>query len=87
MARAQNAFLAIGLAALLAGGAVAIVPSLLWGDHTDYSHVIPIKHPREYQDPVLLEKAWALPVAALCHANIDYQRNVSLCGPTSVVNG
>ena len=86
MTRAHKVFLAIGLAALLAGGSVAIVPSLLWGDHTDYSHVVPIKDAREYQDPVLHEKAWALPVAALYHANIDYQQNVSLCGPTSIVN-
>ena len=86
LTRAHKVFLTIGLAALLAGGSVAIVPSLLWGDHADYSHVVSIKDAREYQDPVLLEKAWALPVAALYHANIDYQRNVSLCGPTSLVN-
>ena len=86
MTRAHKVFLAIGLAALLAGGSVAIVPSLLWGDHADYSHVVSIKDTREYQEPVLLEKAWALPVAALYRANIDYQRNVSLCGPASIVN-
>jgi len=86
MTRAHKVFLAMGLAALVAGGSVAIIPSLLWGDRADYSHVVSIKDTREYQDPVLLEKAWALRVAALYRANIDYQRNVSLCGPTSIVN-
>ena len=39
-----------------------------------------------YQDPALLEKAWALPVAARYHSNIDFQRNASVCGPASIVN-
>jgi hypothetical protein len=86
MTRAHKVFLSIGLAALLAGGSVALLPPLLWGDHADYSHVVSIKDAREYQDPALLEKAWALPVAALYHSNIDFQRNVSVCGPTSIVN-
>jgi len=76
----------MGLAALLAGGSVAIVPPLLSGDRADYSHVVSIKGYARVPDPVLLDKAWALPVAALYRANIDYQRNVSLCGPTSIVN-
>jgi hypothetical protein len=86
MTRVQKVFLSIGLAALLLGGSVAILPSLLWGDHVDYSHVVSIKDARAYQDPALLEKAWALPVAALYHSNIDFQRNASVCGPTSIVN-
>jgi Phytochelatin synthase len=86
MTRLHKAFLSIGLAALLAGGSVAILPPLLWGDHADYSHVVSIRNAREYQDPALLGKAWALPVAALYRSNIDFQRNVSLCGPTSIVN-
>ena len=86
MTRVHKLFLSIGLAALLAGGSVAILPSLLWGDHADYSHVVSIKDAREYQDRVLLEKAWALPVAALYYSNIDFQRNVSVCGPASIVN-
>jgi Phytochelatin synthase len=69
----------------LAGGSVAIPPPLLWGDHADYSHVLSIQDAREYQVPAPLE-AWALPVAALYHSNIDYQRNVSVCGPASIVN-
>ena len=62
MTRVQKVFLSIGLAAVLLGGSVAILPSLLWGDRADYSHVVSIKDARAYQDPALLEKAWALPV-------------------------
>jgi hypothetical protein len=86
MTRVQKVLRSIGLAALLLGGSVAILPSLLWGDHADYSHVVSIRGARAYQDPALLEKAWALPVAALYHSNIDFQRNASVCGPTSIVN-
>jgi hypothetical protein len=84
--RVHKLFLSIGLAALLAGGSGAVLPSLLWGDRADYSQVVSIKDAREYLDPVLLNKAWALPVAALYHSNIDFQRNVSVCGPASIVN-
>jgi hypothetical protein len=76
----------IGLVALLAGASVAIFPSLLSGGHADYSHVVSIKGAREYQDPVLLQKAWRLPVAMLYRSDIVFQRNASLCGPTSIVN-
>jgi hypothetical protein len=86
MTRVRKAFLSIGLIALLIGGAVTIVPPLLWGDHVDYSHVASIQDAREYQDRALLEKAWALPVAALYHANIEFQSNASFCGPTSIIN-
>ena len=86
MTRLRKAFLSIGLVALLLCGAVAIVPPLLWGDHVDYSQVVSIKDAREYQAPALLEKAWALPVAALYRADIEFQRNASFCGPTSIVN-
>jgi hypothetical protein len=86
MTRLRKVFLSIGLAALLAGGSVTVLPTLLWGDHTDYSHVVSIKDAREYQDAALLEKVWALPVAALYRSDIVFQRNVSVCGPTSIVN-
>src|SRR6266516_3672789 len=84
MTRVHKVVLSLGLAALLAGGSVALLPPLLWGDHADYSHVVSIKDAREYQDPALLEKAWALPVAALYRPQIDFQRNASVCGPTSI---
>jgi hypothetical protein len=40
----------------------------------------------EYQDKALLERAWALPVAASYHHQLDSQPNGSLCGPTSAAN-
>jgi len=86
MTRVHKIVLSLGLATLLAGGSVALIPPLLWGDHADYSHVVSIKDAREYQDPALLEKAWALPVATLYHSDIAFQRNASVCGPTSIAN-
>ena len=86
MTRVRKVFLSLGLVALLAGGSVAILPPLLSGDRADYSQVVSIKDAREYQDPALLEKAWALPVAALYQPQIDFQRNASVCGPTSIAN-
>lgn len=84
--RARKLFLSIAVVVLLLGGAVAVVPRLLWGDPVGYSHVASIKATREYQDPALLAKAWALPVAALYRSELDFQHNGSFCGPTSVVN-
>ena len=69
-----------------AGRHGVVVPPLLWGDGVDYSRVTSIKSTREYQDPALLAKAWALPVAAKYHSEIDFQGNGSFCGPTSLVN-
>lgn len=86
MTRTHKIFLSIGLAVLLAAGSVAILPPLLLGDHVDYSQIVSIKDAREYQDPALLEKAWALPVATLYRPQIDFQRNASVCGPTSIAN-
>lgn len=39
-----------------------------------------------YQDPALLERAWALPVAKTFPRPLLSQRNPSACGPTSVAN-
>ncbi|MET0795150.1 MAG: phytochelatin synthase family protein, partial [Polyangiaceae bacterium] len=39
-----------------------------------------------YQDPALIERAWALPVAATYRHEIDFQANGSICGPASVAN-
>jgi len=39
----------------------------------------------EFQDPTLLEKAWALPIARL-YAPLLSQGFTSICGPTSVAN-
>jgi Phytochelatin synthase len=86
MTRARKILLSIAIAVAMLVGTAAIVPPLLWGDGIDYSHVASIKTTREYQDPALLAKAWALPVAALYRSEIDFQNNGSFCGPTSVVN-
>jgi len=76
----------IGVLTLLLGGSVAIVLPRLAGGHADYSRVVSIKETQQYQNPTLLRQAWQLPVAALYQPGIDYQRNPSVCGPTSIVN-
>lgn len=40
----------------------------------------------EYKDTALVDRAWALPVAATYGHRVDYQTNGSVCGPTSVAN-
>lgn len=40
----------------------------------------------EYQDPALLERAWMLPVAARYGHKLEFQANVSVCGPASAAN-
>ena len=82
----RKVLLTLGVVLALLGGSAAILPPLLWGDHVDYSKVASIKATPEYQDPALLAKAWALPVASLYRSEIDYQGNGSFCGPTSLVN-
>jgi Phytochelatin synthase len=83
--RIHKLILSIGVVAALVGASVAVLPQRLWGDQTDYSNVVSIKEAREYQDPELLRKAWALPVAAR-YRPIAFQRNASLCGPASIAN-
>jgi len=46
--------------------------------------VTPIQTTAAYQDPKLLERAWALPVASTFKTTIAFQRNGSTCGPTSL---
>ncbi len=86
MTRARKILLAAVIALTTLGGTAAVVPPLLWGDGVDYSHVTSIKTTHEYQDPSLLAKAWALPVAALYRSELEFQGNGSFCGPTSVVD-
>ena len=40
----------------------------------------------QYQEPVLLERAWELPVARTFGRRVASQSNGSVCGPTSVAN-
>lgn len=51
-----------------------------------FVHAASIEHAATYQDPALLERAWALPVAQLYRAHFDSQGNGSFCGPTSMVD-
>ena len=39
-----------------------------------------------YQNAKLIERAWALPVAASYRHEVDFQPNGSVCGPTSIAN-
>jgi hypothetical protein len=86
MVRARKVVLWTVLAALLLGGSAVILPIFISEGHADYTRVVSIKETRDYQDPALLKKAWALPVAAAYQADIDFQKNGSVCGPTSLVN-
>ena len=86
MTRTRKVVLWTAVAALLLGGSAVILPPLISVGHADYAHVVSIKETSEYQDPALLKKAWALPVAQAYQPDIDFQRNASICGPTSLVN-
>jgi len=48
--------------------------------------VISIATLPQYQNAVLLERAWSLPVARTFLHELDFQSNGSVCGPTSVAN-
>jgi Phytochelatin synthase len=86
MTRTRKIALWMTATALLLGGSAVILPSLISEGHPDYARVVSIKETHDYQDPALLKKAWTLPVAADYQADIDFQRNASVCGPTSLVN-
>jgi hypothetical protein len=74
MARTRKIVVWTALAALLVGGSAASADA------------VSIKETRDYQDTALLKKAWALPVAAAYQADIEFQKNGSVCGPTSLVD-
>jgi hypothetical protein len=82
----RNVAIGLAVVAALGGGAVAVLPQLLFSDGVDYSKVASIERAPEYQDPQLLERAFQLPVAARYRPGLDFQHNGSFCGPTSVVN-
>lgn len=86
MARIRKTVLWTAVAALLLGGSAVVLPIFISTGHADYARVVSIKETREYQDPALLKKAWLLPVAAAYQADIDFQKNGSVCGPASLVN-
>ncbi|TAK88627.1 MAG: phytochelatin synthase [Aquabacterium sp.] len=39
-----------------------------------------------WQDKLLLDKAWALPVASRYKTHIEFQHNLTFCGPSSIAN-
>jgi hypothetical protein len=45
-----------------------------------------IRSQKEYQDPELLARGWALPAAQSIKPKFSYQSNGSTCGPTSLAN-
>ncbi len=73
--------------AVASAGVVVAIAALAFVVARDApSSVTSIDRAASYQSPALLEKAWALPVAATYRAGYDTQRNASFCGPASVVN-
>ena len=86
MARAGKVVLWTALAGLVLGGSAVVLPIFVSEGHADYARVVSIKETSEYQDPALLKKAWMLPVAAAYRADIEFQKNGSVCGPTSLGN-
>jgi Phytochelatin synthase len=84
MTRTRKLFLSISCAVVVAGG-LAVGPSLLFSGQAD-TRVASIKLEHDYQDPALLEKAWQLPIAQQYHTDVEFQRNPSVCGPTSLAN-
>jgi hypothetical protein len=85
MVRTRRIILWAAVGALLVGG-FAVIPTFISEGHADYARVVSIKETRDYQDPALLKKAWALPVAAASQADIEFQQNGSVCGPTSLAD-
>ena len=86
MARTRKIVLWATVAALLVGGSAVILPIFVSQGHADSARVASIKETRDYQDPALLKKAWALPVAAAYQTDIEFQQNGSVCGPASLAN-
>jgi phytochelatin synthase len=86
MARTRNLVLCTALAALVLGGSALVLPTFISEGQADSARVVSIKESRDFQDPVLLKKAWTLPVASAYQADIEFQQNGSVCGPTSLVD-
>jgi phytochelatin synthase len=75
--------------ALLAvsAAAVALAPPLHAGDPAAGADAASIAREPTFQDPALLARALALPVAAAYVAGgLEYQRNLSFCGPATAVD-
>lgn len=80
---------AAGCASVLLVAGVGVAWLFLFGplrDSSDWSRVTSIERDPRYQDPALLERAWALPGAAPYRRGFESQGNPSFCGPTSLAN-
>src|ERR1700733_14165590 len=86
MTQTRKVVLWTALAAIAIGGLGAILPAFISPGRADTADVVSIKASNAYQEPLLLRKAWQLPVAKSYQTGIEYQRNGSVCGPTSVAN-
>ncbi|HTC39774.1 MAG TPA: phytochelatin synthase family protein [Steroidobacteraceae bacterium] len=86
MARTRTIVSWAAAAALWAGGSALVLPIFLSEGRADTARVVSIKETRDYQDPALLKKAWALPVASAYQADMEFQHNGSVCGPTSLAD-
>jgi hypothetical protein len=86
MAHTRKIVLWAALAALLLGGSALVLPIFISEGQADSARVISIKETRDFQEPMLLKKAWTLPVASAYQADIEFQQNGSVCGPTSLAD-
>lgn len=78
--RLSRIVLAVVAMGAFGGGAIALRPAAPPAANS-------IERLAAYQDPALLARAWALPVARLYGPDgFVYQRNPSICGPTSLAN-
>lgn len=83
----KKVLIGAGVVVALLGGAVVVLPPILFGDGVDYSKVVSIEKEPAYHDPALVQQAMALPVAQTYQkGGLDYQRNGSFCGPTTAVD-
>lgn len=84
--RWRVALVGLVLAASTVGAGLA-GPAPAWAEKPlAIEATVPIKALPAYQDPALLARAWALPTAARYKPHIEYQRNFTFCGPTSLAN-
>lgn len=68
------------------GAVLATLYLLLSVGLADVAQRESIKTDPRYQDPALLQTAWALPVAKTYRESFEYQVNPMFCGPATAVN-
>lgn len=67
-------------------GALLLCLLALFACASDEPIANPVTQASSYQDPVLLARAWQLPVAKQFKKEFEYQINGAFCGPASTVN-